>query len=144
MQVQDISLICCSINDNLPVRTSSESDKLRCRSCGGCVTEETCADCGSYFPWEEQARLQLECLQVLAAVSPTSDCGLVLGLLPSLSPLLAEGHQLLLQASHAVLQHLETCRSCSNSRQAEAALSQISRLRKAILATSLDLPAFYR
>ena len=138
MQVQDISLICCSINDNLPVRTSSDSDKLRCRPCGGCVTEETCADC------EDQARLELECLQVLAAVSPTSDCGSVLGLLPSLSPLLAEGHQLLLQASQTVLQHLETCRSCSNSRPAEAALSQISRLRKAILATSLDLPTYYR
>ena len=130
-------------NNSLTCRTSPQSDKLRCKSCGSEVTEENCPDCGSYFPSEEQARVELYCAQVLAA-SSSSDCSSVVEVVTSLSPLLADSHHILLQAQHAVLQHVSTCRDCSNNQHTQAALSQISRLRQSLLATPLDLPTSYR
>ena len=87
--------------------------------------------------------MELYCEQVLAA-SSTSDCGSVVEVVTCLSSILADGHHLLLQAQHAVLQHVSTCSACSNNQHTLTVLSQISRLRQSILATSLDLPTYYR
>ena len=130
-------------NNNLTDRSSSQWDKLRCQCCGSLVTDENCEDCGSYFSSEDQRRLELESQEVLAATS-SSDCSSVLEAVSSLSSRLGDGHQLLLQAQTAVLQHVSTCRACSDNQLTLGVLSEIARARLSILDTSLDLPSCYR
>ena len=83
--------------------------------------------------------MERDCEEVLAG-SARSDCDSLVEMVDQLSSLLSGGHRLLLQAQQAVLQHGSTCRACSDGQHTLAAL----RLRQAVLATPLDLPASYR